>query len=464
MKTHTTRRLTKLKVTADGAGVASHAGAQLLRELAVATGLVESWNQALIGTYKATPTHLPGKVLADMAVAIADGATSISDLAVLRDQPGLFGTVASDPTAWRVLDRVSDAHVGAIRAGRAAAREAAWAAGAAPEPGAELHLDIDATVVIAHSEKQDAMPTWKRTFGFHPIVCFLDRPECASGEALAALLRKGNAGSNTAADHIAVLDMALANLPEVARPRPGDPAGPALVVRSDAAGATHDFAAHCRKVGVGFSMGFAITEPLREAIVGLNKTSWYPAIEAGEGLRDGAWVAELSGALNLSAWPEGSRVIVRAERAHPGAQLSLFDIAEGLRHTAFITDSADGAVAHQIQGLELRQRRHARIEDRIRQAKAAGLRNLPCKEVGENVAWLEAVMAAADLVVWSKLICFADAAALSRCEIETFRYRILHMAARIAAHAGQVHLRLDAAWRWADALALAFARLRAAFA
>jgi hypothetical protein len=142
----------------------------------------------------------------------------------------------------------------------------------------------------------------------------------------------------------------------------------------------------------------------------------------------------------------------------------LFDIVEGLRHTAFITDSPDAAVAHQLQGLELRQRQHARIEDRIRQAKAAGLRNLPCKAVAENVAWLEAVMAAADLVVWSKLICFADEAALSHCEIETFRYRILHMAGRIASHAGQIHLRLDAAWRWADALALAFARLRAAFA
>jgi hypothetical protein len=301
LNTQTTRRLTKLKVTADGTGVASHAGAQLLRELAAATGLVESRNEALIGTYKAMPTHLPGKVLADMAVAIADGATSISDLAALRDQPELFGTVASDPIAWRVLDRVSNEHVGAIRAGRAKAREAAWAAGAAPDLGAELHLDIDATVLIAHSEKEDAMPTWKRTFGFHPIVCFLDRSECASGEALAALLRKGNAGSNTAADHIAVLDAALANLPEAARPRPGDPAGPRLVVRSDAAGATHAFAAHCRAVGVGYSMGFAITEPLREAIVRLNKTSWYPAIEPGEGLRDGAWVAELSGLIDLSA-------------------------------------------------------------------------------------------------------------------------------------------------------------------
>jgi hypothetical protein len=211
-------------------------------------------------------------------------------------------------------------------------------------------------------------------------------------------------------------------------------------------------------------MGFAITEALREAIVKVSEADWYPAIEPDEELRDGAWVTELTGLIDLSGWPEGSRVIVRAERAHPGAQLSLFDIATGLRHTAFITDSPNGVVAHQIQGLELRQRQHARIEDRIRQAKAAGLANLPCRGVAENHAWLEAVMAAADLVVWSKLLCFADEVALAHCEIDTFRYAILHMAARIAAHAGQIHLRLDATWRWAKALALGFERLRTAFA
>jgi hypothetical protein len=458
--------LARVRVTADGEGVVSHAGAELLREMAGFSGLIDAWDAALIGTYKAMPIHFPGAVLADLAVAIADGADSISDLKALRDQPGLFGPVASKPTAWRVLDRVSEAHLPRLRAGRAKARERAWAAGAAPDLNQELCLDIDATILIAHSEKEWAAPTWKHTFGFHPIVCFLDRPEIASGEALAGIVRRGNAGSNTIADHIKVLDMALESLPVQARPRPGDPDGPRLVVRADAAGATHDFAAHCREEGVGFSFGFAITQDVRDAIDELDADEWWEAIEADEAVRDGAWVAEITECLDLEAWPEGSRVIVRKERPHPGAQLSLFDMINGFRHTAFICAPrcAEEKLPWAIDGLELRQRRHARIEDRIRQAKAAGLRNLPCKEVAENNAWLECVLAAADLVAWSKLICFADDPELARCEIANFRYRILHMAARLTRSGRVTRLRLDRTWSWAKQLALGFARLRAAFA
>ena len=451
-------------VTADGAGVVSHAGAGLLREMADETGLVESWNEVLLGTYKGIPLHMPGQVLADMAVGIADGAVSISDLAGLRDQGELFGPVASTPTVWRVMDRVSAGHLPGIRQGRAAARAAAWAAGAAPDLDGELHLDIDATILIAHSEKEDAAPTWKKTFGFHPLVCFLDRPEIASGEALAGLVRPGNAGSNTAADHIEVLDLSLEALPVEARPRPGDPAGPRLVVRTDSAGATHAFAAACRKRGLGFSYGFAITEPVRQAITAVPEHVWAAAIETDGGIRDGAEVAEITGLLDLDAWPAGSRVIVRRERPHPGAQLSLFDTLNEHRHTAFITDTPPRVIPHQIAGLELRHRGHARIEDRIRQAKASGLRNLPCKEVAENNAWLEMVLAAMDLVCWSKLICFAGDDFISRCEIETFRYRILHVAARLIRSGRRTNLRLDRTWTWARTLALGFTRLRAAFA
>ena len=445
--------------------MASHAGAELLRELAGVTGLVECWNEALADTYAGPWLHAPGRVLTDLAVAIADGARAISDLAVLRDQPSLFGPVASTATAWRALDRVSGAHLADLRTGRGVARAAAWAAGAAPDLGGELFLDIDATIVIAHSDKVDAAPTWKRTFGFHPLVCFLDRPEISSGEALAGICRPGNAGSNTAADHITVLDLALANLPEVARPRPGDPDGPRLVARTDSAGATHAFAAACRSRGVGFSFGFAITEAVRAAITTLPERAWSAAVDSDDGeAREGAWVAELTGLVDLAAWPEHSRLIVRAERAHPGAQLSVFDIEAGLRHTAFITDAPIGAVGGQVAGLELRHRRHARIEDRIRQAKAAGLPNLSCKDSPENHAWLECVLAAADLVCWSKLICFNDEPAIAHCEIDTYRYRILHMAARITRGGRTVTLRLDKTWAWAKTLALGFDRLRAAFA
>jgi hypothetical protein len=449
-------------VTADGVGMVSHAGVELLRELAGVTGLVEAWDEALLDTYKAFPTrHFPGRVLADLAVAVADGARSISDLASLRDQPGLFGPVASTATAWRALDRVSDKHLARLRQGRAAARAAAWAAGAGPDLAGELHLDFDATIVIAHSEKELAAPTWKRTFGFHPLVCFLDRPEISSGEALAGIVREGRAGSNTTADHICALDMAIANLPESARPRPdGDVR---LVARCDAASATHGFTRACRDRHVGFSVGFPITEGVRDAIKIVPEALWFPAAEPEGKVRDGAWVAEVTGLVDLSAWPAGSRLIVRKERPHPGAQLSLFDVVEGMHHTAFLTDTAPGKVPGQIGGLELRQRQHARIEDRIRQAKAAGLRNLPCRAAPENHAWLEVVLAAADLVAWAKLICFADNETIARAEIDTFRYRILHVAARVTRGSRRVNLRLDQTWAWAKTLAEAFQRLRAAF-
>jgi hypothetical protein len=459
-------RLGKVKVSADGEGVVSHAGSELLRETAGFTGLIDAWDRALIGTYKAMPIHFPGTVLADLAVAIADGADSISDLKALRDQPVLFGPVASTPTAWRVLDRVSEAHLPLLRAGRAKARAAAWGAGAAPDLSQELCLDIDATIVIAHSDKELASPTWKHSYGFHPLLCFLDRPEISSGEGLSGILREGRAGSNTTADHIEVLTMALAALPEAARPRKDDPEGPHLVVRTDAAGGTYGFAAFCREQGVGFSFGFAIDEKVRKAVLSLKESDWVEATEDDDEGRDGAWVAEITAQLDLSAWPEGSRVIVRKERPHPGAQLSLFDIEVGLRHTAFIRAerAADEVSPHSIARLEVGHRIHARVEDRIRQAKAAGLRNLPCKQAPENHAWLECVLAAGDLVVWSKLICFFDDPALAHCEIAAFRYRILHMAARLARGGRVVHLRLDRTWAWAKALALGFARLRTAFA
>ena len=459
-------RPSRVRVTADGEGVVSHAGVELLRELARFSGLTGAWDAALISTYKALPIHFPGSVLTDLAVAIADGADSISDLQVLRDQPRLFGPVASTPTAWRVLDRVSEGHLARLRQGRAMARAKAWAAGAGPDLSQELCLDVDATIVIAHSDKETAEPTWKKTYGFHPLLCFLDRPEIASGEALAGVCRRGRAGSNTAADHIGVLDLALASLPEAARPKEDGLTGPSLVVRADAAGATHDFAAACRTRNVAFSFGFPVTQEVRDAIVELEDDEWWDAIDGDDELREGAWVAEVTEMLDLCSWPTGSRVIVRKERPHPGAQLSLFDMIEGLRHTAFICAPAheSDTIPLGIDRLELRHRRHARVEDRIRQAKAAGLRNLPCKEAAENHAWLECVLAAADLVCWSKLVCFADDPDLARCEIAAFRYRILHMAARITRSGRVTRLRLDRTWSWAKQLALGFTRLRAAFA
>ena len=456
----------RVKVSSDGRGVVSHAGMGLLRELADLTGLSAQVTDVLADTYQGPWRHVPGAVFADLAAAVADGADCIDGIGQLcGDREHVFGAKASTTTMWRLVDqRIDAAHLPKIRAARAAARAAAWAAGAAPPAGEPLCIDIDATLVIDHSDnKQDAAPTWKKSFGHHPLLAFLDRPEIAGGEALAGLLRKGNAGSNTAADHIIVLDQALASLPTGWRPDPSSEDGPTVVVRSDTAGATHKFAQACRDRGVGFSFGFPVDARVWDAADTLNLAQgWYPAIDAGGELRDGAWVAEATGLVNLATWPAGTRLVLRKERPHPGAQLRFTDI-DGMRVTAFITDTAHGAVPGQLAGLELRHRQHARVEDRIRAAKAAGLANLPCHDFDANAAWLEIVLAAADLVAWAQLIGFTDTPELARCEIAAFRYRVLHVAARITRGARQLRLRIDATWRWAAAIATAWERLRAAF-
>jgi hypothetical protein len=292
----------------------------------------------------------------------------------------------------------------------------------------------------------------------------LDRPQIAGSEALARLLRPGNAGSDTAADHITVLGWALESLPGAYRPTPrrsGWATGSGA--RSDSAGATHSFADACRAVGVGFSFGYAVDARVRDAAETLNEgDSWYPAIESSGGIGDGAWVAEVTSLVDTSSWPTGTRLILRKERPHPGAQLRFTD-SDGLRVTAFITDTPTGVIPGQLASPELHQRQHARVDDRIREAKATGLRNLPCHRAEANAAWPEIILAATDLVAWSKLIGFVEHPDLATCEIDTFRYRVLRVAARITRGARQTRLRIDATWRWATPVSPACQRLRAAF-
>lgn len=458
----------QVKVSADGHGVVSHAGMGMLRELADRTGLSAQVTAALADTYRGPWVYAPGEVFADLAAAVADGADCIDGVGQLcGDREHVFGAKASTTTMWRLVDeRIDAAHLPGVRAARAAARAAAWAVGAAPGEG-WLHIDIDATLVLDHSDnKTGATPTWKKSFGLHPLLAFLDRPEIAGGEALAGLLRTGNAGSNTASDHIIVLTQALRSLPVGWRPDPsrGDDSGELKVlVRCDTAGATHGFADACREQGVGFSFGYPVDWRVQDAVDTLNLgDAWYPAIDTGGGIRDGAWVAEATGLVNLASWPAGTRLILRKERPHPGAQLRFTD-ADGMRVTAFITDTPPGVVTGQVAGLELRHRQHARVEDRIRELKATGLRNLPCHSFWANAAWLEIILAATDLVTWARLIGFRTHPALARAEIATFRYRVLHVAARITHSARQRRLRIDATWRWAAIIATAWQTIRTAF-
>ncbi|MDV7195896.1 IS1380 family transposase, partial [Mycolicibacterium fortuitum] len=321
-----------VKVSADGHGVVSHAGMGMLRELADRTGLSAQVTAALADTYRGPWVYAPGEVFADLAAAVADGADCIDAVGQLcGDREHVLGAKASTTTMWRLIDeRIDAAHLPGVRAARAAARAAAWAVGAAPTTGGWLHIDIDATLVIDHSDnKAGAAPTWKKTFGLHPLLAFLDRPDIAGGEALAGLLRNGNAGSNTASDHIIVLHQALASLPAAWRPNPDDPdnpEAPKVLVRCDTAGSTHKFAAACRAAGAGFSFGYPVDTRVQDAVDTLNLGDcWYPAIDTDGGIRDGAWVAEATDLVNLASWPEGTRLILRKERPHPGAQLRFTD-------------------------------------------------------------------------------------------------------------------------------------------
>ena len=429
----------KVEVSSDGEGLVSHTGAFLLSQLADRTGLTSALSQAMAPTRERRSAHDPGVVLRDLAVAIADGGDCVTDLGVLRGQKDLFGHIASESTAHRVIRSVGPEQLEAIRGARARARAWAWDAGARPE---ELIADFDATLLQAHSEKEQAAGNYKGGFGFHPLCAYLD-----SGEPLAALLRPGNAGSNTARDHFTVLERALEQLP-------GSDLGRKITARADAGGATHAFTHDCRSAGIGFSVGYELTPALREAILSLPESAWQPAIEAGGSIREGAWVTELTDAVELGGWPEGTRLICRRERAHPGAQFTFTD-HDGHRFTCFLTDGQGSGIA----SLELRHRRRARVEDAIRCGKETGMRNLPFHDFALNEAWLELSLIAQDLLSWSKSLLLGGALALA--EPKRLRQRLLHVAARIARSGRRTVLRLPRSWPWAQALVAAFERLQA---
>jgi hypothetical protein len=366
-----TVRRPKIAVSADGKGVVSHAGGLLLTEVSWVTGLRAALTAELARWRPARAVHDPGKIVTDLAVAVALGGDCLADIGVLRAEPALFGPVASDPVVSRLVSKLAadaPAALRAIRAARSAARERAWQLAGPDAPGGSgpVIADIDATIVTACSDKEQAAATWKKTWGFHPLTVFADHGRAGTGEPLAIMLRPGNAGSNTAADHVAAVKLALAQLPGPARRR--------VLVRADSGGGTHEFlswlTAPSRRLA--YSVGFTITEDMQDAILQIPARAWTAAYDSDGGVRDGAWVAELTGLLDLKSWPKGMRVIVRRERPHPGAQLRFTDLG-GHRFTAFATSTRTG----QLPDLELRHRRRARCEDRIRNAKDTGLRNLP---------------------------------------------------------------------------------------
>jgi hypothetical protein len=281
-----------------------------------------------------------------------------------------------------------------------------------------------------------------------------------TGEFLSGVLRRGNAGANTAADHITVLDAALAQIPEPHR------YGTPILVRADTAGCTKAFLAHIRGladsgVSCGFSVGWAVNTREHDAIAIIPTTVWAEAIDADGGHRDGAGLAEITGLLPAKAladYPPGTRVIVRRERPHPGAQLDLIETRDGWRYTAFATDTPIG-IGGQLAFLDARHRAHARVEDRIRCAKDTGLDHFPSRHFAINAAWLQVVMLAVDLIAWAQTLLLDGH--LATAEPKTLRYRLWHVAARVTRGQRRLWLRLQQSWPWARKLAEAFTRLHA---
>jgi hypothetical protein len=484
-----------LEVTGGGQGVVSHAGLALLRHLADQTGLTGGLSRAL-----ATPrilVHDRGRVLADLACAIADGARVISDFRVMADQRELFGRVASVPTAWRTLAEIARSRGRAGRRITAAVnvtRRYAWAQVAARHgalPGVRLAdrtldgvvcIRLDATVTLAHSDKQLAEANFKG-YGHHPLLAVCDN---TGGEPLAWMLRRGSAGSNTAADHLALLDAAIAALPPGFRRR--------LMVTADGAGASHgliarlDELARRRGYELTYSVGWALGERERAALRLVPEQAWQIAIdgrgEVRERRADGAcavsscahracWieeahVTELTGLLRegphgdqLAGWPATMRIFARRERPHPGAQLTLFEAADGWRYSLWVTNRAAATKGWLGQNayIDAGHRVHARVEDAIRTGKDAGLGHFPSFDFAVNQAWLTAAMTGQILLAWLKLLALAGD--LAKAEPKTVRYRVLHTAARLVRGGRRRRLKIQATWPWTDAITAAWQRIDA---
>jgi hypothetical protein len=490
----TTGWLKGLEVTAGGTGIVSHAGVALLRALADRTGLTEGLSRALASDRLLI--HDRGRVLADLACAVADGAEVISDFRVMTDQQELFGLVASVPTAWRTLDEIAaggDRAQARITRAVNAARRRAWAAIEARHgalPGVRVAdkvldgvtcLRLDATVVACHSDKAGAEPNFKG-FGLHPLGCWCDN----TGEPLAGMLRPGSAGSNTTADHLGVLDAAIAALPPGYRRR--------LMVTADGAGASHGLIERLDQLAARpgyqliYSVGWELGNREKAAITQVPEEAWQIAIghrgEVRERRADDAcadpscgharcWigeahVTELTGLLRkgpdgdqLDGWPDGMRVFARRERPHPGAQLSLFETQDGWRYSLWASN-----VPAQLRGwraqlgyIDAAHRVHARVEDCIRTGKDCGIAKFPSHNFAINSAWLAASLTAAALLSWLRLIALDGN--LARAEPKTLRYRILHAAGKLARGGRRRQLKISATWPWADAIATAWARVTA---
>ena len=450
-----------VRVDSVGTGVVSQAGGLILTDTVRVSGIGSGLSEALSLWRKPFAVHDPGKILTDLGLSLATGGDCLSDVDRLRAQPQVYGRVASDPTVSRLVTTLSTTApkkaLAAINTTRSAARAQVWGLAGDQSPlhgvsrDAPLVVDLDATLLSSHSEKEDARPTWKKGFGFHPLAAFVDHGAEGTGEPLAVLLRPGNAGSNTASDHIQVTRDALKQLPA------GFRSGRKVMIRTDSAGGTHeylDWLTHPRR-NLAYSVGFPLHGAVEAVLPQVPKTAWTRAYNSDGIERDGAWVADITGMLDLSSWPAGMRVIVRKEVPHVGAQLRITDV-DGMRYTALATNQDHG----QLADLEVRHRLRARCEDRIRNAKDTGLANLPLHSFAGNTLWCHLVMLAAELMAWAQMLALHGTKA-RRWEPKRLRARIFEIAGKTSWHARRLTVHLAARAPDTPLLIKALTRIRA---
>ena len=439
-----------------GDQVAAHVGLHAIGSFADRLGLGHSLSAAIPVRGERAPLHDRGKVLVQMALVLAGGGESCLDIEHLRAQEDLFGSVPSDSTVWRAFHELSPATLEGLRGAVATVREKVWARTSVTKKGPVV-LDLDASLVEIHSDtKATTGPTYKGGFGFHPMFCFAD----ATGECLSAVLRPGNAGANTVADHLEVLDAALAQLPaDVAGGhRAGDDPDEVtreVIARTDSAGATTGFVAGCRARNVRFMVVARTNAQVQGAIfdaVGMDEL-WAPALTQDGEVRPGAGVIELTTEVDLSGWPAGTRFIVRREPLHPGAQQTLFRAVD-YRYWGHYTDCEGTPVA-----LDAAMRAHAHVEDHIQRLKDSGLCRFPFATARANRVWLFAVAMAADLVRWFQLLCLEGHLAIARPK--ALRWSFLHAPGRLVRSGRRLVVRVLDHWPAASAILGAYARLAA---
>jgi hypothetical protein len=461
-----------LKVTGEGEGLAGHAGAVLLRKLADQAGLTAALGPALARAGK-FPLVDRGIALVSMAVAIVLGATSMTDIALLAHQEPVFGAAPSDTTVRRTLELADTRTLDKVARVRAAVRARVWSLIAATPAGFPwlavagkrlagwLVIDLDGTLITARSDKEGAAPTFKKGYGFHPLGAWLAN----TAESLAMLLRPGNAGSNTFADHAAVLTAALRQIPSRMRAR--------LLVRVDGAGASHELITHLLSPGgrrrtVLFTCGWMITGADEQAIGLLPGTAWQAAVDQDGVVQEDKHVAEITHLMTRAAGrPQGLRWIVR--RTKPSRRqmpnLTAFEKATGWRYSIICTNiPAAGGIggvpgSHHAQFTGVLHRQHAVVEDQVRTNKAMGLRNLPSTAWVVNCGWVLAANIAADLSAWCRLLGLFDCDDLKDAEPDTLRYRLWALPARLARHARARVLKISRTWPWKEAFLACWRRL-----